>query len=51
MGLLLSEKHNQWPFLGSLGTNHPCMKGIKIYSNEGPRPFQMGDNCEIAKMP
>ena len=49
MGLLLSEKHNQWPFSGSLGTNHPGMKGIQVYSNERPRPFQRGDNCELRK--
>ena len=33
-----------------LGTKHPCVKGIQVCSNEGPRPFSRGDNCEIAKI-
>ena len=33
-----------------LGTKHPCVKGIQICSNEGPRPFPRGDNYEIAKI-
>ena len=32
-----------------LGTKHPWMKGIQIYSNEGPHHFPRGDNYEIAK--
>ena len=28
---------------------HPWVKGIQVYSNEGPRPFPRGGNNEIAK--
>ena len=31
-----------------LGTKHSWVDGIQVYSNEGPRPFQRGDNYEIA---
>ena len=33
-----------------LGTKHPWVKGIQVCSNEGPCPFLMGDNYEIAKL-
>ena len=33
-----------------LGTKHPWIKGIKIYSNEGPHPFPREDNYEIVKI-
>ena len=29
---------------------HPWVKGIQVYSNEGPCPFPRGDNYEIAKI-
>ena len=32
-----------------LGTNHPWVKGILVYSNEGPRFFPSGDNYKIVK--
>ena len=38
------------PISTKLGTKHPWVKGIQIYSNEGPRSFPMGDNYEIAKI-
>ena len=38
------------PILTKLGTNHPCLKGIQVCSNEGPRPFPKGDNYEIVKI-
>ena len=33
-----------------LGTNHPCVKGIQICSNEGPLSCPRGDNYKIAKI-
>ena len=33
-----------------LGTIHPWVKGIPVYSNEEQRPFPRGDNYEIAKI-
>jgi hypothetical protein len=27
-----------------LGTNYPWVKGIQVFSNKGPDPFQRGDN-------
>jgi hypothetical protein len=33
----------------SLGTNHPWVKGILDYSNQGPGPIQSGDNHKTAK--
>ena len=33
-----------------LGTKHPWVKRIQVYSNEGPLPFSRGDNKEIAKI-
>ena len=36
--------------LTKLGTKHPWVKGIQVYSNEGPRPFPRADNYEIAKL-
>jgi hypothetical protein len=36
-------KLNIWPILIKLGTNHSCMRGIQVYSNEGPSPLQRGD--------
>ena len=33
--------------LSKLGTKHSWMKGIQVYSNEGPRPFPRGNNSEI----
>ena len=38
------------PISTKFGTKHPWVKGIQIYSNEGPRPFQRADNYEIAKI-
>jgi hypothetical protein len=31
-------------------SNHPCVKGIKNFTNEGPGPFQRADNHKNAKM-
>jgi hypothetical protein len=34
-----------------LGTNHYCMKGIQVYSNEGPSSsLQRGDDNKNAKI-
>ena len=33
-----------------LSTKYSWMKGIKVYSNEGLRPFLRGDNNEGAKI-
>ena len=41
---------NQWASLFKFGTKHPWVKGIQLYSNEGPLPFSRGDNKEIAKI-
>ena len=37
------------PISTKLGTKHPWVKEIQVCSNEGPSPFRMGDNSEIAK--
>ena len=37
------------PFSTKLGTKHPWVKVIQVYSNEGPRLFPRADNYEIAK--
>ena len=41
---------NHGPISTKLGTKHPCLMGIQVCSNEGPRPFPRGDNKEIAKI-
>jgi hypothetical protein len=33
-----------------LGTNHSYVKGIKNHTNQGPDPFQGGDNHKNAKI-
>ena len=33
-----------------LGTEHPWVKVIHVYSKEGPQPFPRGDNYETVKM-
>jgi hypothetical protein len=38
------------PILTRLGTNHPCVKGIKVFSKELDRPSPRGDNSERVKM-
>ena len=35
------------PIPTKLGTKHPQMKGIQVYSIEEPRPFSRGDDNEI----
>ena len=35
--------------LTKLGTKHPWVKIIQVYSNERPRPFPRGDDKEKAK--
>ena len=37
------------PISTQLGTKHPWMKGIQVYSNEGARPSPRGDNRKIGK--
>ena len=37
------------PISTNLGTKHYLMKGILVCSNDGPRPFPILDNKEIAK--
>ena len=39
-----------WPIPTRFVTTHPWVKGIQIYSNEGPCPFARRDNNEIAKV-
>jgi hypothetical protein len=34
------------PILARLGTNHPWVKGIQLYSKEGDSPSPRGDNSE-----
>ena len=41
---------NTGPISTNLGTKHPWVKEIQVYSNEGPRPFPRADNYEIAKI-
>ena len=38
------------PISTKLVTMHPWVKGIQVYSNEGPSPFPWGDNCVRAKI-
>jgi hypothetical protein len=38
------------PISIKLGTNHPYVKGIQNCTNQGPRPFQRGDNHKNAKI-
>ena len=38
------------PISTKLGTKHPWVKGIQVRTNEGPRPFQRGDNYKTAKI-
>ena len=38
------------PISIKIGTNHPWVKGILVYSNEKPRIFPKGDNYKIAKI-
>ena len=33
-----------------LGTKHPLVMGYQDFLNEGPCPFKMGDNNQIAKI-
>ena len=37
------------PISTKLGTKHPLVKGIQVFSNEGSHPFSRGDNYKIAK--
>jgi hypothetical protein len=37
------------PISIKLGTNHPWVKGILNCTNEGPGPFQRGDNHKNAR--
>ena len=45
---LLLQSH--WDNSAKLGTKHPCVKGIQVCSNKGPRPFPRGDKYYIAKL-
>ena len=38
------------PISIKLGTKYPWVKEIQVSSNEGPQPFQRGDNNETAKL-
>ena len=38
------------PISTKIGRKHSWVKGIQLYFNEGPLPFSMGDNKEIAKI-
>ena len=38
-----------WSNSTILGTKHPCMTGVLIFSTEGQRLFQRGDNNIIVK--
>jgi hypothetical protein len=37
------------PISIKLGTNHPQVKGIQNCTNQGPGPFQWGDNKKMKK--
>jgi hypothetical protein len=39
-----------WPNSIKLGSNCRWVKGIQVYSNEGPGPLQRGDNHKNVKM-
>ena len=47
--LLISRTSTIWSNSTKLGTKHPCMKGILVYSTEGQRIFQSWDNNIIVK--
>jgi hypothetical protein len=34
------------PISIKLDTNHPCIKGIRVFTNQGPGHLQRGDNCK-----
>jgi hypothetical protein len=34
------------PISIKLDANHPCIKGIQVYTNKGPDTFQRGDICK-----
>ena len=38
------------PISTKLGTKHPWVKGIQVYSNEGAHTFPRGNNYEIEKI-
>ena len=38
------------PISNKLDTKYPWVKGIKVCSNEGPRPFPRENNYEISKI-
>jgi hypothetical protein len=38
------------PISIKFGSNYPWIKGIQIYSNKGPVPFQRGNNHNNVKM-
>ena len=41
---------NHWANSTKLATNHPWVKEIQVYSNEGPDPFPRGDYYDIVKI-
>jgi hypothetical protein len=38
------------PILTRLGTNHPSVNGIQVWSKDGDSLFSRGDNSERVKM-
>ena len=42
--------HNHRANFNQLGTKHPWMKGMQIFSNEGSHLIPRGDNKEIVKI-
>jgi hypothetical protein len=38
------------PLLTRLGTDHPYVEGIQVYSNEGDAHSPRGDNSKIVKI-
>jgi hypothetical protein len=38
------------PISMKLNSNHPSVKGVLNYSNEGPTPLQRGDNYKNVQM-
>jgi hypothetical protein len=38
------------PILTRLGTNHPWVKGIQVFSSKGPDPLQRVDNHKNVKV-
>ena len=49
VNIFISFSRTTVPISTKLGIKHPFVKGIQVYSNEGPCPFPRRDNYQIVK--